>query len=447
MVISIFQEISGWGRYPKVKCKIYSPSEYSEIINLTVSPLIARGLGRSYGDSSLQPKGTIDTRKLNKILLFDQKKGIIQVQSGISVASLIEYILPKGWFMPVSAGTKYVSIGGMVASDVHGKNHHLDGSFGNFIKEIKIINKLKEIVTCSVDVKPELFWNTIGGMGLTGIIVEVSFSLLAIQTSFIKNEVIATRNLKETMMEFQSIKLSKYSVAWLDCTASGTSIGRSIIFKGEHALRNKLPNNLSRDPIKVKVKKNINIPFTFPEWILNKFTIKIFNFLYYFINKNKNSKFIDYDTFFYPLDSISNWNLIYGKKGFIQYQFVLPEDKSYEGIKQLIGIFQKYNIYPFLSVLKLMGDSSKGTLSFPMKGYSLALDFPISKNLFKMLNEFDNLVIKYSGKVYLTKDSRINKKDYKEMYKNQLRNFDILKDNKSVKFSSLQSERLDFFNL
>ena len=448
MVKTFSKEISGWGRYPRANCNIYEPSTYEQIIDLFDTPLIARGMGRSYGDSSLQPIKTVVTKNLNKILYFNNEKGLITVQSGINVLELIDYILPKGWFIPVSAGTKYVSIGGMVASDVHGKNHHKDGSFGNFVKKIKLINSEKQLIECSPTKNSILFWKTIGGMGLTGVILEVTFSLLLVETSYIKNEITATRNLQETMQEFEFINSSKYVVAWIDCTTKGKNFGKSIVFKGEHVRKDEFPEKTISEKITIINKKKIKIPFVFPSWVLSPFTIKIFNFLYYLINSNKKTSFVDYDTFFYPLDAIENWNLIYGTKGFIQYQFVIPKDKSFDGLTKILKIFNKNKIYPFLTVLKLMGSKNKGALSFPMKGYTLACDFPINKNLFKMLDEIDLLLINYNGRVYLSKDSRISKKSFNLMYADEIKSFNLNADLKTKnKFSSLQSERLDITNL
>jgi FAD/FMN-containing dehydrogenase len=434
--------LSGWGRYPRAECVVEKPSELAQININASKKLIARGMGRSYGDSSLQPLLTIDTSKLDKILNLDEAKGTISVQAGMTIVELIKTIVPKGWFLPVTPGTKFVTIGGMVASDVHGKNHHIDGSFGNHVISFKIIDAAGQEVFCSPKENPSIFWATIGGMGLTGIITSVSFNLIPIETSYIKQEVKVATSLDSAMKQLAECHSSTYSVAWIDCLAKGAKKGRSIIYTGEHIKSDDLPAAQRQTPF-VKIKKSwLKIPFPFPTWILNNFSIRVFNSVYYFLNTIKKPSQTTIDKFFYPLDGLHNWNLIYGKNGFIQYQIVLPVEKSSKGLNEIIDKLAEFKSAPFLAVLKLMGEKNEGYLSFPRKGFTLAMDIPYNKNNLKLLENLDEIVLKYSGQIYLTKDSRLSAEMFRKTQPN-LKKFTQLREKNDLnKFSSMQSERL-----
>lgn len=428
------KKLSGWGNYPKKNCETYSPSEEEEFSFLDSEKVIGRGFGRSYGDSSIQPNKTFLTKNLNRILSFDEELGHITVQSGISSDEVLKKIIPKGWFLPVSPGTKYVSIGGMVASDVHGKNHHLEGSFGNHLISFKLKISNSKILECSEEENSDLFWATIGGMGLTGILLEVKFKLKKIESYNIDQEVYATKNLKEVMNLFEKYKDSTYTVAWVDCLAKGSSLGRSVFFKGEHSKMK------TKDSYKPNFLFNIN--FFFPSWTMNFNFVKIFNILYFYYFKFFPKKETDGDSFFYPLDKILNWNKIYGKKGFIQYQFLVPKDKAYETIKEVLDLVSNSGNASFLSVLKLFGKKNKGLMSFPDEGYTLAMDFQIKENTFDLLNKLDQIILKNSGKIYLSKDSRLSSKIFKDMNFNSKEFKKVLKKYNIKNFHSLQSERL-----
>ncbi len=428
-------KISGWGNYPKINCKVEIPSNENEIQFHDNEKIIPRGLGRSYGDSSLQANKTLITKNLNKIISFDEESGVICVQSGISSDELLKAIIPKGWFLPVSPGTKFVTVGGMVASDVHGKNHHLEGSFGDHLINLKIKISNSEVVYCSDDLNSDLFWATIGGMGLTGLILEIKFKLKKIQSYKINQEVITTQNLEDVMNLFEKYKNSTYTVAWIDCLAKGNSFGRSVFFKGEH--------KKSKEKVKYDPKYILRIPVYFPSWILNYFSIKLFNSFYFYFNKFFNKKEVDGDSFFYPLDKISEWNKIYGKNGFVQYQFIVPKKDSLKAIKEVLKKVTYSKEASFLSVLKLFKKGNKGLLSFPDEGYTLAMDFQANEKTFRLLKELDKIIIKYSGRIYLSKDSRLSKESFSSMNYNseELRN--ILDKYNIKNFHSQQSERLN----
>ena len=427
-------KLSGWGNNKFINCKVHYPKNIIELKVLIKNDVIVRGLGRSYGDSSIQPNLTIITSKLKKILYFDKKKGIIEVESGISVKDLIKETINKGWFLPVTPGSKYITIGGMVASDVHGKNHHKVGSFRNFITELKVLNYKKKIISCNRKKNNNLFNYSIGGMGLTGFIYSCRFKLKKISSDLIFQETLKNKNLKETIKSFENSKNWEYNVAWLDSSANKESLGRSILYRGHHVKKNK-------SFIEFKEKNSIQIPNLFPSWFMNKYTIKLLNFLYFLLSSRRNGE-VSLDKYFYPLDSISNWNVVYGKKGFITYQFVVPYKNSYKVISQILNILLSNKIYSFVSVIKLMKKNDK-YLSFGKKGFSLVFDFPIYDNIHQVLNKIDKIIIINSGDIYLTKDSRVNKNTFQQINKKFYSpSFKKLRKKKGVYFSSLQSERL-----
>lgn len=425
--------------YPKSLSNFIN-AKSPEDIKIGSDPLIARGYGRSYGDSAIQPKQTIDMRSINQIINFNRETGEITAQAGLSIDNLLKEIIPFGWFMPVTPGSKFVSIGGMVAADVHGKNHHKEGSFFQFIDKINLITENNININCSRDKNVKLFRDTIGGMGLTGIILDVSFRLKKIDTSYIKQEKIIANNLNQVFDLFESHKNATYTVAWLDCLSKKDSIGRSIFYIGEHAKKEDLLSSNIKKPFQIIKKFKKKVLFNFPSWILNNYTIRLFNFFVFYKNHFNRKTLVDYDSFFYPLDSIENWNRIYGNKGFLQYQFVLPLNVSKKGITEILNLLEKNNSGSFLVVLKLFGKKSDGTLSFPIEGYTLTMDFPVTKKNLLLMNEVDNIILEYGGKVYLAKDSRMKAEVFSKMYKNEIKKLST--HSKINKFSSLQSERL-----
>ena len=436
-------KIGGWGRYPLIETKLKSPSSIEELVQeISKNNSIARGNGRSYGDSAVNKSNTISMKKFNRILEFNDDTGLLVTESGILLSEIINAFLPKGWFPMVTPGSKFVTVGGMVACDVHGKNHHKEGSFGDYIEWLEIITASGEIKRCSKKENPELFNWTIGGMGLTGVIINVAFYLRAVSTSWIKQKIITAKNIDHVFEIFEKTLDSTYSVAWIDCLSNKNKLGRSLVFLGEHANLSDLETNMKSKPLSVKNKSKFKVPFFFPSFILNSFTIKIFNSLYYFLGSlKKGYKIIDYDTFFYPLDYIFNWNKVYGRKGFAQYQCVIPLKNALEGVRELLETISNSNSNSFLAVLKRFG-KQEGHLSFPIEGYTLALDFPISKKNLDLMNKLDEVTIKYEGQFYLAKDSRLNK----EIFKRSDTKFAKYSKFRSLKmketFSSAQSERL-----
>ncbi len=428
-------EITNWGKYPVVKTHFHTTSDISQIQNIIKeSPsIIARGNGRSYGDNSLNKENIYSTLRLNKFLSFDRENGIFECESGVILSDILDTIVPEGFFLPVTPGTKLITVGGAIGSDVHGKNNHSEGCFGDYVLDFRIITETGEIKTCSPQENSELFWNTIGGMGLTGIVISARFTLKLIETAYIRQRVLKAENLEEIFKYFDESESWTYSVAWIDCLQKGNKMGKSILMIGEHATLSEIPDKWKQSPLNSKKKSKLNIPFNFPSFVLNTFTVKAFNFLYYFKQRKKViNNIVDYDTFFYPLDAINNWNRIYGKNGFIQYQFIIPKEKGKEGMTEILKTIAQSGQGSFLAVLKLYRKSNpKAHNSFPIDGYSLALDFKINKKLPALVNELDRIVESYNGRIYLAKDS---------MSKKSL--IDYVKIPETDKFDSVQHQRI-----
>lgn len=428
--------IHGWGRYPSVEAEASFPKDLFEFRQSlrSSSVLISRGLGRSYGDSSLASK-IIDTRFYNRFISFDELSGKISCDAGVSFAEILENFVPKGWFLPVTPGTKYVTVGGAIASDVHGKNHHLEGTFSQHVDEIKILLGNGELVTASHSENPDLFFATCGGMGLTGIIVNATFRLKPILSNQILETTIKASSLDDVLEAFEENKSSTYSVAWIDCLAKGKDLGRSLLMVGEHGLSGELLTPKER---------NLSVPFDMPNILLSRPTIQGFNSLYYNrIQKQKQTRTIHYDPFFYPLDRLENWNRLYGKSGFIQYQFVLPKDSGGAGLKKIMERIAASGRGSFLAVLKVFGRGNKNILSFPIEGYTLALDFKAEPENFTLLDELDKLVLDYGGRHYLTKDARMSESTFKASYINWAEFEEVrARYHATGKFASEQSRRL-----
>jgi len=331
---------------------------------------------------------------------------------------------------------------GAIASDIHGKNHHKEGSLYNYILELELMLANGRIIKCSPELNTDLFKATCGGMGLTGFILSAAFKLKRIESSYISQATFKAKNIDVAFKLFEETKNSTYSVAWLDCLAKNNSLGRSILMTGEHIkIKDLLPKFLNQ-PLITSKKSSLTIPINLPGFILNNLSVKVFNYYYYRKASDKKQIAIHYEPFFYPLDKIQNWNRLYGRSGFCQYQFILPLKNSYEGLKEILIKISQKKLGSFLAVLKLYGKQDS-LLSFPMEGFSAALDFPVTKKLFPLLDELDELVSKYSGRLYLTKDSRMNRDFFHSTYQgiNEFIEIKKMYDPDNM-FRSLQSMRL-----
>jgi decaprenylphospho-beta-D-ribofuranose 2-oxidase len=439
--------ISNWGNYPRVKARNWdfqSPEELKKILTEdNFKFCIPRGNGRCYGDSALSAN-IVSTLNYRSVVSFDEVNGIFACQSGMLFDEIIKIVLPKGWFLPVTPGTKFVTVGGAIASDIHGKNHHKEGSFSNHVISLQLMLEDGAILNCSRSENADLFFATAGGMGLTGIILSAEFRLKKIETSFISQESIRARNLDHLMDLFEESRDWTYSVSWVDALSKGSSLGRGIFFRGEHASVEELQDRQqAKDYLLVEEKKSIAVPFYFPAWTLNSLSVSLFNFYFFHKHGRETKKDIVYfDSFFYPMDSILHWNRIYGKPGFLEYQFVLPKESSRSGLNEIFHTISKSKLSPFFSGLKLFGKSNS-FLSFPIEGYTMAFDFPITKKVFELLDLLDAIVLNFGGRVYLTKDARMNQEFFKSSY-SQYGEFKSVMEqyNPSKKYSSTQSQRI-----
>ncbi len=426
-------KIFSWGNYPKHNGKIISFNEELGKDNFKLNS-IPYGNGRSYGDSCISDF-MIDLKNRNHFLKFDESKGFLTLQSGVLLKEIIDVFMPKGWFLKINPGTKLITIGGAIASDVHGKNHHIEGAFSECVQWIKILLPRGDVIKCSKSLNKEWFLATCGGMGLTGIILEACIELKKINSSYINQTIVKTKNLKETFQVFESIKNEPYSVAWIDCLSKGNKQGRSLVMFGDF---------INNGELTIRKSKNITIPFFFPPFILNTLSVKMFNALYYGkVFKKISSNKTYYDSFFFPLDKIDKWNRIYGKKGFTQYQFILPINESFNGLGEILTEISNSGKGSFLAVLKLYGKENENYLSFPIEGYSLALDFKMDKGILILLEKLDKIVTKYNGRIYLTKDVRVSKETFEKGYPkiNLFRSFRE-KEKLNKILNSLQSKRV-----
>jgi len=431
-------KLSGWGQFPEYDSKVIRPELITDLIRQITSDncseQIARGLGRSYGDSSLA-NTVINSENFDSFIQFDDETGRLDCYAGVSLEDILSVFIPRGWFLNVTPGTKFVTVGGAIASDVHGKNHHRDGCFSEYLFSIKLLTVSEGVVECSRAVNSELFYATCGGMGLTGFILEASFRLKKIESSYVNEYVHKCDNLEQTIDVFKQNTNSNYSVAWIDCLKRGKNLGRSIVSLGDHS---------TKGGLFVDSKSKLNIPFNMPSSLLNSYSIQLFNYLHYArLTKEITQKSVSYDSFFYPLDKVTNWNRIYGKKGFIQYQLVLPDESSNCGLKTVLSKIAESRLGSFLAVLKSLGKQNENLLSFPVQGLTLALDFKMTKGLLTFLNELDSIVVDFGGRVYLTKDSRMSEETFKKCYPQWLEFLNIRKKYAADQvFNSLQSRRL-----
>lgn len=412
-------ELSGWGRYPRRMGIVASPESVAEAFPLPIGSMIARGQGRSYGDAAMLDDGLVMlTEHLQNASSLDENTGVLTAQAGTTLAQIINQYLPLGWFPSVVPGTKFVSLGGCVAADIHGKNHHRDGGFGSQVTELDLVLADCSHKRCSAELNADLFWATVGGMGLTGLMTSVSFKLVPVTSSYLTVEHHQTKDLDDSFkVLFDKAWDDHYTVAWIDCVARKKGLGRSVVMRGHHAGLDELPSKLRARPFS-KPRRQTNLGFDFPSWTLNSLSMRAFNELYYHLQGSRRRPFVaDYESFFFPLDSIGNWNRIYGKRGFIQYQCVLPLANAYEGMKALLETLAAERRSSFLSVFKRFGEAGKGLLSFPFEGYTLTLDLPVKdSSLFTFLDRLDEIVMRYRGRVYLAKDARLKPEAFRAMY-------------------------------
>jgi FAD/FMN-containing dehydrogenase len=446
---STTRRLSGWGNYPVEECAVARPESFRALhtsVTHGYRPhIIPRGLGRSYGDAALNKDGgVILVSRLNRFLSFDERTGVLECEAGASFAEILEHFLPRGWLLPTTPGTKYVTVGGAIAADVHGKNHHVDRSFGNFVVDLKLLTASGAVVTCSPSENVDVFQATVGGMGLTGCIVSARVLLSRVESAFVDVTYRRAPNLDAALDHFSTSDHGyRYSVAWIDCLASGRSLGRSVVMLGNDAPASRLPGPLRERPLALPPKRPWTVPCHFPAFALGPLSVRLFNAAYYARHRD-GRRVVDYGSFFYPLDNVLHWNRFYGRRGFVQYQALFPPETSRRGLIELLKRIAASRQASFLAVLKSSGPADGGMLSFMHPGHTLALDFPnTGEDLRRLLRSLDETLLKHGGRLYLAKDSMTTAEAFRAMYP-RLREFQQVKSriDPRNRFVSSQARRL-----
>jgi decaprenylphospho-beta-D-ribofuranose 2-oxidase len=413
------QNLAGWGNVAPERSPVYRPERVAELsgtVRDSSQTLISRGLGRSYGDAAVNAGGVVSHLRLNRFLAFDDVQGVVNCEAGVTFEELIRVALPRGFFPAVTPGTKYITVGGAIAADVHGKNHHLDGSFADCLIDFRLLTASGDLLRCSRTENPRAFWATLGGMGLTGAILDARFRLRPVETAHLTVDYHRTADLDESLQAFSDGDAGyRYSVAWIDCLARGRSLGRSVLMRGNHTPVADLPPSIA-EPLAQPTRRHKRVPCFLPNLVLNSWSVRAFNALYYRRHGDRRAV-VDYDTFFYPLDAVDHWNRIYGRRGFLQYQAAFPVDTSRAGLIALLEAIAASRQASFLAVLKTFGPANEGLLSFPVAGSTLAVDLPhTGAAVMGLLDKLDRIVLAHGGRVYLAKDVRMSRESFEAMY-------------------------------
>ena len=417
------KKLMGWARTAPSRARVLSTTDLDAIAEAVRTAdergVIARGLGRSYGDPSQNAGGTvIDMTALDRIHRIDVDEATVVVDAGVSLDTLMRRLLPHGLWIPVLPGTRQVTVGGAIGSDIHGKNHHSQGSFGSHVLAMDLLTADGEVRTLTPDGEGrELFWATVGGMGLTGIILNATIQLKRVETAYFLVDNVQTKNLDELIEHFTdgSDDNYVYSVAWFDSLARGDKMGRALLTRGNSAKLEDLPKKLRKDPLKFNAPQLMTAPPIFPNGLVNKFTITAFNELWYRKAPTKYGLVQNITQFFHPLDLVGEWNRVYGSNGFLQYQFMVPFGQEAMFRRSIDKISASGHV-SFLNVLKTFGKANPAPMSFPREGWTLTVDIPITPGLDRLCRELDEMVLEAGGRLYLAKESRTTPEMIERMY-------------------------------
>lgn len=431
-------QLSGWGRVFGPGREIVSEN----LLRLCADAVLSRGLGRSYGDSALPPPGVLNvagTRLADRILGFDEQTGTIHVEAGVALSELNRLFLPRLWFTPVSPGTSFVTVGGMVAADVHGKNHHVAGCFGQHVTRLLLATADGQTRWCSPDDHPDLFAATLGGMGLTGHILEIVFTMRRVESPWIEQETERFDNIDAFVTGLKAASAQwPMTMGWIDCLQRGAGMGRGILYRGRWATEQSAPKQPPKRPFPLFA------PFELPSWLLNNLTIRAFNSLLFTKHGGRvRRKTVSPASFYYPLDRVLRWNLLYGPRGFTQFQCVLPNEAGPGAARRFLEVLTRLGGASFLCVIKDCGAQGDGVLSFPQPGISIALDIPVRDNVSELVAALNEAVIAEGGRIYLAKDRYSTTEHFAQM-EPRLERFSAIRDvwDPERRFRSAQSVRL-----
>ncbi len=406
-----------WGRYPNYSANViplHWQSDFPAVTEGLHNGILPVGMGRSYGDVCLLKDGNLlVTTGMNRLISFDPETGVLTAESGITLAQILDFAVPRGFFLPVSPGTKYVTLGGAIANDIHGKNHEMAASFGNHVPSFELVRSDGSRYICSPTQNPDWFAATVGGMGLTGLITWAQLRLKPIVSRMIDYEGIQFHGIDEFLELKKQYQHIEYTVSWLDCVSTGKNFARGIFMIGDHS---KVPDDLKPSP-----EPKLVFPFEAPGFALNSMSVSAFNTLFFHKQMKPHVKTLqDYEPFFYPLDKVLHWNRMYGKRGLLQFQYALPWETAKEGTIAILREIAKSGLASFLAVLKAFGDiPSLGMMSFPMPGIMFALDFPIKPGIsFPLMERLGDMTRDYGGRLYSAKDAAMTPEQFKVFYPN-----------------------------
>ena len=410
--------ISGWGRYPQAASEILAADAPATLPALLHGRrgLIARGGGRAYGDAAIGQRITVLTGALDRMRGFVPASGRLWAEAGITLAEILRTVLPQGFFPPVVPGTQFVTLGGMIAADVHGKNHHREGGFGAHVEALTLLTPDGVPRSCSRERDPDLFAMTLGGMGLTGTILDATLRLRPVESGWIVQRTRVAADLAAMLRALEQDGEATYSVAWIDCLARGPSLGRGLVYRGEHAGREAC-RAAGRDPFPAPARGRLAVPPGWPGWTLNRLSVTAFNALYFRRGAAmaETPALVPWQAYFFPLDGLQAWNRLYGRRGFVQHQCVLPPRGAHAVLSEMLDRIARLGSASPLAVLKRLGPGGGG-LSFPMEGYTLALDLPANRATFALLEALDRLVVAAGGRLYLAKDARQSRDTFEAGY-------------------------------